>query len=174
MLKNITLPICLFFITLSQTAQANIEIDFREGAPKDRFIIKNIGQCEFNDLEVTIDLSNSDGKLIFDTTASGAGVEVFQPFEVTEGNMQLANDSVIFDGSNKIKLNISNLAPQKVASFTIDVDDTLTNSELGNIRVSNSEINNSQVIVKIDDSSSSNSSFGVDSKAMITLASCKT
>ena len=43
------------------------------------------------DLALEIDLTQSEGRLIFDTTATGAGVEVFQPFEVTHGNIALVS-----------------------------------------------------------------------------------
>ena len=66
----------------SAPVQADIVVNFVESAPKDRFVIENTGECEFENLVVEIDLSGSAGGLIFDTTATGAGVEVFQPFEV--------------------------------------------------------------------------------------------
>jgi len=75
----------LTLLTLSTSASANLHLEFREGAPKDRFVLKNLGDCTLTDLSVTIDLKNSSGKLIFDITSSGAGVEVFQPFEVETG-----------------------------------------------------------------------------------------
>ena len=63
-------------------ARADIVVNFVESAPKDRFVIKNTGEYDFENLIVEIDLTSSVGRLIFDTTGNGAGVEVFQPFEV--------------------------------------------------------------------------------------------
>lgn len=131
-------------VLLPSMASANLDITFRESAPKDSFIITNTSECTANNLIVNIDLSNSAGKLIFDTTAQGAGVEVFQPFEVKQGDITLAT-ATIKDGQSKLSITINNLAPQGTASFTIDVDDTLKQSRLGNIRVANSEIMGGEV-----------------------------
>jgi len=81
----------LLFITLTSItfAKTTIEVRFIESAPKDRFIIKNIGECNLSEFTFSIDLTESVGKLIFDTTEAGAGVEVFQPFEIVSGNIEL-------------------------------------------------------------------------------------
>jgi len=83
-------------------------------------------------------LAESAGKLLFDTTASGQGGEVFQPFELVKGKQFLTNSPKITDGDTKIMLRLNELAVGSKVSFTIDVDDTLENSALGQIRVSNS------------------------------------
>ena len=70
-------------LSTTQLARANVEVVFKESAPKDSFILNNESLCNFQDVLVKIDLSQSTGRLIFDTTASGAGVEVFQPFEIS-------------------------------------------------------------------------------------------
>lgn len=92
-----------------------VEIEFVESAPKDRFVIKNMGSCVLEELMIEFDLSQSAGMLIFDTTAAGAGVEVFQPFEVVEGDIvQLAVDGAddgVDDGDAALALNIANLEP---------------------------------------------------------------
>lgn len=168
----LSLSLSLLFIT--QSAQANIEVKFLEGAPKDKFVIKNTGNCQLQNLLVEIDLSQSAGKLIFDTTATGAGVEVFQPFEVTEGDIKLANQTTIKDGDSKLTLNISKLSSGKSASFTIDVDDTLPISELGKIRVAGSEINNGIVKVTSNSQKLADGVFGTNSKATILNPSCST
>ncbi len=91
MIKILSSTICTLLLLTGQSAQANIEVDFYESAPKDRFVIKNTGKCLLQDLTLEIDLTKSAGRLIFDTTATGAGVEVFEPFEVTRGNISLAS-----------------------------------------------------------------------------------
>jgi len=98
---------------------------------------------------MNIDLTRSAGKLIFDTTASGAGVEVFQPFEVRSGEIELISGDKVVDGDRTLAVLIASLKSGESASFTIDVDDTMTNSELGMIRVSKSEISGSEVLVSI-------------------------
>lgn len=164
----------LFFLLLlaGQTAQANVEVDFYESAPKDRFVIKNTGKCLLQDLTLEIDLTKSAGQLIFDTTATGAGVEVFQPFEVTKGNITLTSKASVKDGDTKLALSIPSLPSGKSVSFTIDVDDTLAVSELGKIRVTGSEIKNGMVRVNSTKQEPASALFGSDSKAIILQATC--
>jgi len=146
------LPALLGFtlIFFNAVSHANLQIKFVESAPKDWFALTNLTNCELNNVRMNIDLSNSAGKLIFDTTAAGAGVEVFQPFEVRSGEIALASGDQVADGDRALAVLIASLKPGETASFTIDVDDTMTNSELGMIRVSNSEITGSEVSVSID------------------------
>ena len=172
MFKLISSSVCILFLLFSHLAQANIEVKFIEGAPKDRFIITNTGKCPLQDLIVEIDLSKSAGKLIFDTTATGAGVEVFQPFEVTRGDISLMTQDSVKDGDAKLLLSIPALAPRKAVSFTIDVDDTLPVSALGKIRVAGSEIKNGLVKVSSGKQKSLSGSFGSNSKATVLQPAC--
>jgi hypothetical protein len=149
-----------------QLAHANVEVTFVESAPKDRFILHNTSQCALNDL------SNSVGRLIFDTTATGAGVEVFQPFEVKKGNLKLISASEVKDGDSTLSLSIENIAANDSVSFTIDVDDTLTQSELGNIRVSGSEITNALIEITTKEQQTSVAMFDNKGKALVSLPSC--
>lgn len=126
-------------------ASANMQIKFVESAPKDWFAVTNTSDCNLSNIELTFDLTQSQGALIFDTTATGAGVEVYQPFSVRSGNLELVSGDNVADGDKTLTIMITDLKPAEVASFTIDVDDTLTKSELGNIRVSRSEIAGARV-----------------------------
>ncbi len=168
-----TSAITLGLILLSiQLAQADVQVDFTESAPKDRFTIKNTGSCTLQDLTLIIDLSNSAGKLIFDTTASGAGVEVFQPFEVQEGDIQLISALAVNDGDTGLSLRIPKLLAGNTVSFTIDVDDTLPQSELGKIRVTGAEIAQSRLQVRAGKQAPVSALFGSDSKAIAVLKPC--
>ncbi len=69
MIKTLRYSASALTLLSLQTAQTNIEIDFVESAPKDRFVINNVGQCILENLELEMDLSESTGGLIFDTTA---------------------------------------------------------------------------------------------------------
>ncbi|MEM7796316.1 MAG: aggregation factor core [Cyanobacteria bacterium P01_C01_bin.118] len=148
-----------------------VEIEFVESAPKDRFVITNIGACVLEELTLELDLSQSVGMLIFDTSATGAGVEVFQPFEVEAGDIvQLAADGVD-DGDAELALSIASLGPGDRASFTIDVDDTLPSSDLGQIRVADSEISGALATVTVGDSESVLTKFS-GSTARANLPTC--
>ena len=163
-----------FFISmlLTASAQAAIEVRFVESAPKDRFIITNTGSCTFSELILVINLAQSAGRLIFDTTGAGAGVEVFQPFEVTEGKIELVSGKVVKDGDTELALRIKSLAPGARASFTIDVDDTLPRSELGKTRVAASEISGGTVRVIAGRGQSATAVFDDASRATVALSGC--
>jgi len=153
------------------SAQAGIEVRFIESAPTDRFVITNTGGCDQGPLEVTIDLSNSAGKLIFDTTATGAGVEVFQPFRQSDETIALKGGTVS-DGDQTIGLALSGLPAGGTTGFTIDVDDTLKNSALGQIRVSGSEISGATVRVTSSNNSAHAATFDGTATARLTSLSC--
>lgn len=164
--------VAAFALSFAHVSYANMAVDFREGAPKDRFTITNTGECELNDFELTIDLSDTDGMLIFDTTGNGAGVEVFQPFEVSKGAITLISSDTVKDGDTALSLAIQSLSAGESISFTIDVDDTLSDSELGNIRVSDSEIKGGAVRVQLAAGASASAIFDGNSRAEIASLNC--
>ncbi len=127
-------------LAVAAAASAELEVRFIEGAPKDRFTVRNAGTCDPGPFELVIDLSPSAAGLVFDTTGRGAGVEVYQPFEVAEGRLTLTSGTRVRDGDDRLSVHVPGLAPGERVAFTIDVDDTLPASELGQIRVSSSEI----------------------------------
>ncbi len=172
MFKILTPAMCVLLIIMGQTALANVEVSFYESAPKDRFVIKNTGKCLLQDLTLEIDFTKSAGRLIFDTTATGAGVEVFQPFEVTIGDISLISQTGVKDGDAKLALSIPSLASGKSASFTIDVDDTLPVSELGKIRISDSEIKDGMVKISSGKQIPASALFGSNSKAIVLQSTC--
>ncbi|MEO0485213.1 MAG: aggregation factor core [Pseudomonadota bacterium] len=131
----------------STAATADIVVSFVESAPKDRFVIENTGACATDALQVTIDLRPAPAGLIFDTTAAGAGVEVFQPFEVARGADLLTGAVRPTDGSTAVKLDLRALGQGGQFAFTVDVDDTGVSSDLGQIRVSDAEIAGAEVVI---------------------------
>ena len=165
-----------FLITLlfglSHQALASLDIRFVESAPKDWFSVTNGSDCTLESLTLTIDLSASAGKLIFDTTAAGAGVEVFQPFELRDGEVQLVSGATVNDGERTLSVMITNLEPGLSASFTIDVDDTLPQSELGMIRVSGAEIAGGQARLTIGNSPEKNGTFNEKGQLSLALPQC--
>lgn len=126
-------------------ALANLEIRFIEGAPKDTFEFTNNGNCDLGPSEITVDMSETAAGLYFDTTANGAGVEVFQPFELVAG--ETAGAVRVEDGDTALTLMIEGLASGSTVAFTIDVDDTDQHGQRGQTQVSRSEISGTSVIV---------------------------
>ena len=103
------LPLAILLTALTTPAlAAGLTVRFIEGAPTDRFEIINATGCETGALELRIDLTGSAGGLIFDTTATGAGVSVFQPFRVAEGPLALASGTVK-DGDRVLVLSLAGL-----------------------------------------------------------------
>lgn len=172
MLKPFVYLAAASVLLCSQIVQASVEVSFIESAPKDRFVIENVGGCSLDDVTVSIDLTQSEGRLIFDTTATGAGVEVFQPFEIRSGDLKLVSSVDVKDGDTGLAININSLHPGKSVSFTIDVDDTLTSSELGKIRVTGAEIENAQVNVQLGDAKPVVAAFDRNSIAQVALPPC--
>ena len=184
---------CILSVTSISLAQTTLNVRFIESAPKDSFVIQNQSECNLNDFTLTIDLQDSIGKLIFDTTESGAGVEVFQPFEIVSGDIELVTKTDdtetddtqtnatetnvtetnnVNDGDTALTLRINQLASMERAAFTIDLDDTLVNSELGMIRVTGSEIENATVGIMTQDDLQLSANFDSNSTANIALESC--
>lgn len=129
----------------------SMTVTFRESAPKDRFELRNTGGCQAIPITLRLDMVNSRGRLIFDVTGKGAGVEVFQPFEITRGRQLVAAKPLVRDGDNQLSFRLNRLKPADVFAFTIDVDDTLEDSALGQIRVSGSEIEGATASLATDD-----------------------
>ena len=124
---------------------ADIETRFIESAPKDRFVVENTGSCALGAVTLTVDLTASAGKLIFDTTGEGAGVEVFQPFEIVAGGDLVTGTPTASDGDRSVSVDLIGLPAGATFAFTIDVDDTLPKSQLGQIRVAGSEIDGATI-----------------------------
>lgn len=128
---------------------AEVTISFRDGAPKDRFVISSsLGLCTEAPAEVTIDMTPSVGRLIFDVTEAGGGVAVFQPFELVVGGDVVTGASDVVDGDKVLTLTLSSLMAGAEVAFTIDVDDTIGARE---ITVTGSEISGAVVTVRADD-----------------------
>ncbi|MEL7216753.1 MAG: aggregation factor core [Pseudomonadota bacterium] len=117
--------VLILALAVAGPAHADIEVSFREGAPVDRFLITHRGECPLAAARVTIDLRNSAGELIFDTTAEGAGVEVFQPFRVVRGGGFLLTAPIVMDGAQQVTLDLADMPVGGVIEITTDLDDTL-------------------------------------------------
>ena len=128
-------------------ATANIAISFRDSAPKDIFVLRNDSGCDLGAMTVTLDLSASASGLIFDTRPAGAGVEVYQPFEIVAGGELLTNLPEVGDGMTRLDLNFVRFPAGQTVQFTIDVDDTLPRGQWGQIRVSGGEMAGAEVVL---------------------------
>lgn len=166
---SVTLAVPMAHATTSETS---VSVAFSESAPNDSFTITNTGACQASNFSLRIDLASSKGRLIFDPTAKGAGVEVFQPLEITEGEAHLASISKVRDGSSDVALELRSFAPGAKIAFTVDVDDTLPRSELGQTRVADSEISGAEIQGKARDDFELKSSFGDNATAQLKNIPC--
>ncbi|MFA3919147.1 aggregation factor core [Ruegeria hyattellae] len=148
--------------------QAGVQIRFIEGAPKDRFVLTNVGACEVDASTLKIDLSQSAGRLVFDVTEKGAGVEVFQPLEFVEGADALRQIPAVVDGQDSIELEIASLPAGDKLAFTIDVDDTIGQRE---ITVTGSEIEGATVSYS-DADKTSIATFSSEALVNVTTTGC--
>lgn len=157
---------------MAAPAAADVAVQFTEGAPKDSFRIMNTSACPTGPIDVTIDLGASAAGLIFDTTGSGAGVEVFQPFELTAGSAQVTSVSEITDGDSQAVLRLSDIPAKGTVAFTIDVDDTLPVSSNGQIMVSGAEIEGARIAVKTASTPGSDATFDSSGRATAAWEAC--
>lgn len=127
-------------------AIADLSVTFVEGAPKDSFVITADQGCNLAGATVTLDLSATASGLIFDVTGNGAGVEVFQPLEITAGTDALAELPLVSDGDQSVSFRLGQAPLDGRLAFTIDVDDTAGSRA---ITVSDSEMAGAVVQVQI-------------------------
>lgn len=167
-MKLRTLGLAALCLAAPLTAHADIAVSFIEGAPKDTFRIENTGACTITGGTLSLDLAKSAAGLIFDVTARGAGVEVFQPLEMVEGVHAIFSIPLVQDGDAQVAFDLVSLGAGETVSFTIDVDDTLGSRA---ITVSGSEIAGAQVHYA-DNGMSKTAVFGRDAIAILEVSGC--
>ncbi|MEP5155320.1 aggregation factor core [Planktotalea sp.] len=148
---------------------ADIDVRFIEGAPKDRFVITSHSDCLNGPIDVAINLDGSAGGLIFDITSAGAGVEVFQPFELVSGGDWVTKTPVVTDGDTALSLSLSSLPKGQSVSFTLDVDDTGGARE---ITVSGGEIAGAGIMLA-QGGKTYKATFGDNARAKIAQSGCE-
>lgn len=153
-----------------------LDVRFVESAPRDRFEFVNRSDDATQVSDATIELAGSVGRLVFDTLDGGAGVEVFQPFRIDEGAELLIASTPPEDGGERITLTFEAFESGERFVFSIDVDDRLASSELGQIRVAGSEIAGALLSVSLTDADgvrrSVSATFDDDARASIAGNSC--
>lgn len=149
-------------------ALADLSVRFIEGAPKDRFVFTHEGSCATGPLTLTVDLAGSAAGLVFDVTGQGAGVQVFQPFELVSGTDSVTALPEVADGDTSLDLPLSDLSPGDVIAFTIDLDDTIGARE---ITVSGSEIVGAGVTLKTGNATATGL-FNDDARTRVSLPGC--
>lgn len=150
-------------------------VQFIEAAPKDIFTIKNQSN-EWTLTQLTLDLTSSRGKMLFDTAVGGSGLNVAQPFERRSGSATLAAEPNIIDGDTALALQFNAFGPGSDFQFTIDVDDTLPSGAKGPTMISSNELKGAMVRVTLQGINGATTNgigrFGNTNEAMIELSVC--
>ena len=144
MKSGVALPLCVAVLAgVASPAGAcgpMATVRFVEGAPTDRFEIVNNSSDGWDVARLALALDGSAGALIFDTRGGGPGSSMWQPFMPAPADFDAAVPVEVGDGTRALTLEFAGFRPGAAFRFTIDVDDTLVRSELGPMRVTESEI----------------------------------
>ena len=151
----------------AEACGVDIHARFIEGAPRDRFVFENKSTTPADITGMTLDLRPSAGRLIFDTESGGSGVEVFQLYRDEAGDAELATNPTVRDGDDQLTLAFKSFAAGQTYRFSIDVDDQLTNSELGQIRVSGGEMQGAVLTAMTADGTAHRAVFGTGNRARV-------
>ncbi|MCF2904310.1 aggregation factor core [Octadecabacter sp. CECT 8868] len=149
-------------------ANADINVVFQDGAPVDRFTIQASDGCMGTPFDLSLDLSGSAAGLIFDVTAQGAGVEVYQPLVLVEQGKRVLQVSEISDGGTEVSLSLNGVDQGVPVVFTADLDDTLGPR---GITVSGQEMEGVTASVTLDGASYS-ATFDSSGVARVALPDC--
>jgi hypothetical protein len=152
----------IVLIACASSAAANgLTVQFADGAPKDSITFHNDG-CPLTDATIVLDLRETPAGLIFDVTAAGAGVEVFQPVETVAGDVAI---SPVADGGQVLHLFVPSFANGETIRLTADLDDTTSNRQ---ITVNGSEMAGARVSVAYA-STSKTAAFDTQGTAFLSL-----
>lgn len=152
----------------ADSARADLSVRFEEGAPKDRFVMENLGTCPLGAASITVDLTASRGGLFFDVTGAGAGVSVFQPLEIESGGELAGEVRPVADGDTSLTLVLHDLPPGGRVIVTTDLDDSIGR---GSTIVADAEVAGAAVAVEAGGERISGY-FGADAAAWLELPPC--
>ena len=155
-----------------QASQAEFSATFVEGAPKDRFVLKNETGCELRDGSITLDLRPTTAGLLFDTVPAGAGENVAQPFEIARAEGVNATVSNVRDGATVARLQFSRFASGGEIEVTVDVDDSVRSGPRGVQMIDASEIVGARVIVAHRSGVLGQANFDRQGQSRFELAGC--
>lgn len=166
--------LALYLLFLPVSAQADIIARFIEAAPKDVFTLRNADNCATGPINITVDLTDTAGGLYFDTTAQGAGVSVYQPFELAGGAEHVAAVTPVGDGARVFTIRVIDLPPGAIIAITTDIDDALPQSTLGQTMIDSGEFLGATVSITTDPDTPPLSQAGFDDwgNATVPLSVC--
>lgn len=152
-----------------------VVIQFIDSGP-DVFIIDNKSREDWTLLSLEFRSANSTGRVVFDTDFGGQGSSEPYQFEAVAGDVGLMKEPVVADGAESLDLHFSNFSAGRQFMFTIDLDDRLESSPMGQAHVTGEEIAGAEVSglfthPRIGEGRAKGT-FGTDGKAHLRGATC--
>ncbi len=120
-------------------------VEFYESSDGDLFEVTNKSEAPWSVKTLTLILSGSSGRLIFDTASGGPGASMPAPLNVVSGDVGFAGASQVDDGGEVVALTFSAFLPGRMFLFSVDVDDRLADSGYGQADVSDGEMEGASV-----------------------------
>ena len=152
-----------------------VVVQFIDAGP-DMFIIDNKSSEAWTLLSLEFRSANSVGRVVFDTDFGGQGSSEPYQFEAVEGDVGLMKEPVVADGAEALDLHFSNFTAGRQFIFTIDLDDRLADSVMGQAHVTGEEIAGAEVSGLFTHprigKGTAKGVFGTDGKAHLRGATC--
>jgi hypothetical protein len=155
-----------------QSAHADLTIQFKEAAPKDRVVVKNRTACKIAAGSITFDLRSSASGLFFDTAPSGPGENVAQPFEIARTESVSASFPNVPDGASIAEFQFRNFLPGGEIEVTVDADDSIRSGPRGVQMIDASEMVGERVTVATSSGVLHAATFDNQGQARIELTEC--
>ncbi len=163
--------LALLFALFAGPGVAEMSARFVEGAPSDVLEIDNSGSCDFGPLQLDIDLSGAPAGLLFDVTAGGPGVSVFQSPRLVAGAELVTGFSELTDGDRALSLDLAGLPAGAGIVIYVDIDDTLADGPLGQTRVAGAEIAGATLRV-VSGAVAASAAFDAEGVARVAVSAC--
>jgi len=135
------------FLLLASPADAqDLDVQFQDGNPFDRFIVFNRG-CPLANATITLDFTTSKGGILIDTAYGGLGARDPMDVTLTEGNATLRE---VKDGDQIIRLDVATLPTVSAITVTMDVDDSVGLFEDARVYADGAEVDGTTVSITLN------------------------
>ena len=125
----------------------DIDVQFQDGNPFDRFIAFNRG-CPIAAATLTVDFTTSRGGIVIDTVRGGPGTRDPMDARLTEGNATLV---AVTDGDQGFVVDVIRFPTISAITVVMDVDDTTSLFEDGQVFADGQELSGTTVALTLND-----------------------
>lgn len=126
-----------------------IQVAFEDGFP-DSFTIRNLSPAGWRLRNLTIDLSDSFGSVVFDTEPGAAGFKGESYFETTTKGWIRLTRALPSADRRVLRLGFADFGPKRSFVFKIDLDDLAPVSSRGRNRVTFGELWDTKIIARME------------------------